>query len=205
MNKEYLLIGIIAVAIILLLWMKFNTKPSTSAAAESTNTKTLIVNDKIAIIDDVSEEDIKKILRGFCDLYNKNKVNVILRLSRVSDRKYAVTFPYDIEFEYLCFFINYANYPMGFDKKFKTIGWATTKPSDQWITDKSANKNVMLYVSDYDTEFDNVFLATSDNIGYKLGFAMGEEKQILDIPEKYYIKPPISVVDLDKNQFQDFK
>lgn len=51
----------------------------------------------------------------------------------------------------------------------------------------------MLFVSDNDTEYDNIFLTTSDNIGYKLGFAMGEEKQLLNRPEKSYVKQPIDI------------
>ncbi len=63
----------------------------------------------------------------------------------------------------------------------------------------------MLFVSDFDTEYNNVFLTTSDNIGYKLGFAMGEEKQPLNSPEKSYIKPPINISELDTNESIDFK
>jgi hypothetical protein len=94
---------------------------------------------------------------------------------------------------------------MGFDRSFKTIGWATTKTTDTWITEKTANKNIMLYVSDFDTEYDNVFLTTSDNIGYKLGFAMGEEKQPLSKPEKNYVSPFISINELEPKEHIEFK
>ena len=94
---------------------------------------------------------------------------------------------------------------MGFDRHFKTIGWTTTKPMDIWTTEKSVNKNVMLFVSYFDTEYDNVFLTTSDNIGYKLGFAIDEKKQPLNSPEKSYVKPPININELDTNESIGFK
>jgi len=211
MKQQYLIYGLIAVvAIVLFTWTKLkNQKPlpdtDTRRPTENIFPTNKIANDKIVIIEDVSENDINKILQEFCNSYNKETYQAIPRLTKLSDKKFAVTFPYDIKFEIFCFFINYVNYPMGFDRHFKTIGWTTTKSTDIWITEKSVNKNVMLFVSDNDTEYDNVFLTTSDNIGYKLGFAMGEEKQLLNRPEKSYIKQPIDFSEIETKQHIDFK
>lgn len=164
-----------------------------------------VANDKLVIVDEASENDIQKILQDFCNLYNTEKYQAIPRLTKLSGRKFAITFPYDINFEIYCYFINYLNYPMGFDRHFKTTGWTTTKPSDTWITEQSANKHVMLFVSDLDAEYDNVFLTTSDNIGYKLSFAMGEGNQPLNSPEKSYAKPPITISELDPNESIEIK
>lgn len=149
--------------------------------------------------------NIKKILQELCNSYNKETYQAIPRLTKLSDKKFAITFPYDIDFEIYCYLINYLNYPIGFDRQFKTIGWTTTKSTDSWVTEKSANKNVMLFISDFDTEYDNVFLTTTDNIGYKLGFAMGEEMQLLDKPEKNYIKQPLNISELATKEYADFK
>ena len=65
------------------------------------------------IVEDVSEDDIKKILEEFCNSYNKKTFQAIPRLTKLTDKKFAVTFPYDINFEIYCYFINYVNYPMG--------------------------------------------------------------------------------------------
>ena len=211
MKQQYLFYGLIAVvAIVLFTWTKLkNQKPlpdtDTRRPTENIFPTNKIANDKIVIIEDVSENDINKILQEFCNSYNKETYQAIPRLTKLSDKKFAVTFPYDINFEIFCFFINYVNYPMGFDRHFKTIGWTTTKSTDIWITEKSVNKNVMLFVSDNDTEYDNVFLTTSDNIGYKLGFAMGEEKQLLNKSEKTYVKQPIDFSEIETKQHIDFK
>lgn len=211
MNEQYLSYGLIAVVVIVFfVWTKLKnqkTQPDkdTRRPAEDIFPTIKVANDKIVIVEDISENDITRILQEFCNLYNKEAYQAIPRLTKLNDKKYAITFPYDINFEIYCYFINYVNYPMGFDKHFKTIGWATTKPNDNWTTEKSVNKNVMLFVSDFDTEYDNVFLTTTDNIGYKLGFALGEAKQPLNSPERSYIKPPISINELEKNESIDFK
>lgn len=211
MKQQYLIYVLVAVvAIVLFAWTKLKNQkpqPDTDARRPTENIfpTNKVANDKLVIVEDANEDDIKKILQEFCNSYNKKTYQAVPRLTKLSDRKFAITFPYDIDFEIYCYFINYVNYPMGFDRHFKTIGWTTTRPTDTWITEKSVNKNVMLFVSDFDTEYDNVFLTTSDNIGYKLGFAMGEEKQLLDRPDKSYVKQPIDISEIETKQYFDFK
>ena len=83
--------------------------------------------------------------------------------------------------------------------------WTTTKSNDTWITEKSANKKVMLFIPSDDTEHDNVYMTTSDNIEYKLGFAVGEEKQLLNTPKRRYIPPDFEISDLTNKEFEDFR
>ncbi len=211
MKQQYIILGILVLfAVLYFVWTRLkNQTPQTNTDMRRPTGNLLptnkVANDKIVIVEDISENDIKKILQEFCNSYNKETYQAIPRLTRLSDNRFVVTFPYDINFEIYCYFINYVNYPMGFDGHFKTIGWTTTRPADTWTTEKSVNKKVMLFVSDYDKEYDNVFLTTSDNIGYKLGFAMGEEKQLLDKPEKSFIKQPLEISEIETKQHIDFK
>ncbi len=211
MKGQYIILGVVLI-LILLFFLRTRlkhqeVKPSlnTKRPSESLFPTKEVSNDKLVIIEDANDDEIERILRELCNLYNEEKYVVTPRLTKLTNKKFAVTFPFDINFENYCYFINYVNYPMGFNKRFKTVGWTTTKSSDTWITDKSANKNVMLFVSDYDTDYDNVFLTTSDNIGYKLGFALGEEKQLLEKPEKNYIKPSVDISELKTKEHIDFK
>lgn len=204
-----MILGIVIIISIILFfaWTKVKNKksqPDTDLRRPSENIFSIneTANDKLVIVEDVSENDIKQILQEFCNSYNRETYQAIPRLTKLSDKKFAINFPYDINFEIYCYFINYVNYPMGFDRHFKTVGWTTTRPTDTWVTEKIVNKNVMLFVSDFDTEYDNVFLTTSDNIGYKLGFAMGEEQELLDKPEKSYAKPPLNVSKLETNRIE---
>lgn len=63
----------------------------------------------------------------------------------------------------------------------------------------------MLFIPEADNEHDNVFLTTDDNIGYKLGFAMGEEKQFLLTPKKKYLASTIDIKTLTEKEAQDFQ
>lgn len=211
MKQEYIIAGIIVIAALLFFaWTELkNQTPkldtNTNRPSENYFPTNKIANDKLVIIEGIDEGDAKKIIQEFCNTYNKETYQAIPALTKLSNKKFAVTFPYDINFEIYCFFINYVNYPMEFDKQFKTIGWTTTKQNETWITDKSQNKNVMIFVSNFDKEYDNVFMTTEDNIGYKLGFAMGEEKQLLDKPEKPYQKQPITLDEIKDKEQIEFK
>ena len=63
----------------------------------------------------------------------------------------------------------------------------------------------MLFIPSDDTDHDNVFMTTVDNIGFKLGFAMGEEKQLLDGPKKKFSPPTIDILELADKEHEDFK
>ena len=210
MKQQYLIYGfIVVVAFTLFVWTKLkNRKLQLDTVArrplENIIQINKVANDKLVIVEYISENHIKRILQDFCTACNEETYTAIPRLTKLSDRKFAIIFPYDVDFETYCYFINYVNYPIGFDRHFKTTGWATTKSTDAWTTEKSVNKKVMLYVSDFDTEYDNVLLTTSDNIGYKLGFAIGEEKQLLNSPEKKYVPPPVNTSELDRNKGIEF-
>jgi hypothetical protein len=162
-------------------------------------------NEKLVIVENISRTEIDSILTGFCNMYNKESFQAQPRLYKLSERQFAITFPFDIEFEIYCYFVNYVHYPMGFDKSFDVTAWETTKQANGWITEKIANKKVMLFIPEDDNEHDNVFLTTSDNIGYKLGFAMGEEKQFLQTPKMKYLAPTIDKNTLTEKQSNDFQ
>ena len=167
--------------------------------------KQKISNDKLVIVDNINSIEIDRIMKGFCNMYNKENYQALPSVYKLSERQFAITFPFDIEFEIYCYFINYVHYPMGFDKSFDVSGWTTTKSGQSWITERSANKKVMIYIPTDDTEGDNVYLTTIDNIGYKLGFAMGEKKQLLEIPKKQFISPKIEITELTNKEKIEYK
>ncbi|WP_286858003.1 MULTISPECIES: hypothetical protein [Sphingobacterium] len=212
MKQQYLFVvyAVVVAIVIFILWTKLKNLKTQSISntnrplGNSFPTKT-VTNDKLVIVEDIDDNDVEKILQEFCNSYNQESFQAIPRLTKLSNKKFAVTFPFDIDFDIYCFFINYVNYPIGFDQSFKTIGWATTNPSDSWVTKNIANKNVMLYVSESDTECDNVYLTTYDNIGYKLGFGMKKRKQLPDRPEKDFVKSPINKSELEAKTYTDFR
>ena len=162
-------------------------------------------NDKLVIVKGISHSDLERVLTGFCNMYNKKNFQALPRLTKITEREFAITFPHDIDFEIFCYFVNYVTYPMELKWSPEVTAWTTTKSSDTWITEKAANKKAMLFIPTDDTEHDNVYMTTQDNVGYKLGFAMGEEKQLLDTPKKPYREPEVELSELGNNEFEDFK
>lgn len=209
MKAEIIIIGVAVTVVIIKLYFTIGkkVKPEKDTSRPSnynfpTNEKE---NYKLVIVNNISRTEIDSILTGFCNLYNKESFQVLPRLYTLNEIQFAITFPFDIEFEIYCYFVNYVHYPMGFDKSFDVKAWETTKQPDGWITEKSAHKKVMLFIPEDDNEHDNVFLTTEDNIGYKLGFAIGKRKQLLETPKKRYSVPIIDINTLTEKESKDFQ
>lgn len=181
-----IIIGVIIVALFLKSCVSNNNSKNENRPIYKELPKDKITNDKIVLIENVSLEDLKKAIQQFCNNYNQEDYRALPLLTIVSENKFVVTFPYDIDFVTYCFFVNYMYYPNDISYKPTIKAWTTTKATDQWIKDDIANKKVMLYIPADDKDFDNVYLTTSNNVGYKMGFAMGEESQKLDAPKQKY-------------------
>lgn len=161
-------------------------------------------NDKLIIIKNVAQDDVRKVLKAFCDRYNKDSYQAMPRLYKLSASLFAVTFPYDIDFAIFCFAVNFLEYPdTDVDWRADVRAWATTKSGDEWTTKATADQFVMLYIDKVDKEYDNVFMTTQDNIGYKLDFGARTEEQ-LPSPTELFVAPAISISELKELRFEDF-
>ena len=191
MEMKTLLIigGIIVVGFILKSCISNNNSKNESRPINTEMPTEKIKNDKIVLIENVKLEDFKNVLQKFCNNYNQENLRALPLLTILSENKFVVTFPYDTDFATYCFFVNYMYYPNDIIYKPTIKAWTSTKQSDDWMTNDIANKKVMLYIPSDDKDYDNVYLTTFDNIGYKMGFAMGEEKQKLNNPRQSYVEP----------------
>ena len=209
-TQTVILVVVIAIIAIYFAWTKFKS-PKVEPYSDTTRPSNVhlpqqeVQNDKLVLVNNVTSSEIDKILTGFCNMYNKESFVALLRLYELNEKQFAITFPYDIGFQTYCFLVNYIRYPMGFNKSFEVTGWATPKNGEMWITEKSANKKIMLFIPNDDKEYDNVYLTTEDNIGYKLGFAMGHEKQLLELPQKRFVKQSIENTELMEKAYKDYK
>jgi hypothetical protein len=195
MKTIIILVAIVFVALILKACVSTTDQAQKDTSRPSSDTKPTIPveNDKLILVSNVSFEEIKKALTEFCNIYNKKDYSALPRITSLSTTYFAVTFPYNTDFATFCFAVNYLKYPIDGKSQPKVTAWLTTKEGDEWITDKSKNKKVMLFLAEDDKEYDNVFMTTEDNIGYKLGFAVGEEKQLLQSPKEPFRNPDIDM------------
>jgi hypothetical protein len=164
-------------------------------------------NDKIIIVKKLALDYLKKAIEQFCNIYNKQRIIAKPRLT-VFENQYLITFPYDIDFENFCYFINYLKYANELclkpDYKPEIIAWCSTKKGDSWMTDQILNKRVMLFIPESDKDYDNVYLTTEYNLGYKMGFAIGESHIKLDRPVVDYKNPPTDIFKISGAQTIDF-
>jgi len=204
--KTFLIIGAIVIIVFILKACVSgnNSADDVSRPSESDKPTDLKDNDKLIVIKNVTHQDIEQVLIKFCNIYNKSDYAAQPRLFQINPSTYAVTFPYDIKFDLFCFAINFLKYPTDINWNAEIRAWATTNTGDQWITEKSINKKVMLYLTVDDKEYDNVFLTTNDNIGYKLGFAMAHESQLLNMPKERYVESDVNYQSLKSLKFKDF-
>lgn len=205
--KIFIIISaIILIAFILKAFVSGNTLlRDTSRPPENMRPQDLKENDKLIVVTNVRQEDIRSALKKFCNMYNEGSYKSVLRLSQIDSGTFAITFPYDIDFVSFCFAVNFLKYPTDIKWDARVRAWAITKQGDEWITEKSINKKVMLYLAQDDKEYDNVFLTTQDNVGYKLGFAAGEERQLLSVPQERYVNQPVDYLSIQTLKHEDFK
>jgi len=119
MKTQTLILVIVgAVVVIWILWSMFANQKKEQHTTERPSSDKLpkqeVQNDKLVISNNITFEEIDKILKGFCNMYNqKDSYDALPRLYKINERQFAITFPYDIEFTIFCYFVNYVRYPMG--------------------------------------------------------------------------------------------
>jgi hypothetical protein len=212
MNKTLIIIGIVVVVGFLI--FKFGLKSSesdlknVSRPNDSNRSTTPIENDKIIVVKNLKLDYLKKAIEQYCNMANQQQFTALPRLL-ILKNQFVILFPYDIGFDQFCYFVNYLKYAHELslkpDYKPEIKAWCTTKSGFIWMTDEIVNKNVMIYIPDSDKEYDNVYLTTQDNFGYKMGFAMGEEHQKLDKPVINFDKMTIDLNTLKDRETIDFK
>jgi hypothetical protein len=206
----FITISTIVIVVFSLLRSKVKTLESSSELNKKNNSHNAFplqpeVNDKLVVVKRIAKSDLVRVLKGFCKMYNEESLKAQLQLTTVSEQKFVITFPYNIDFETFCYFINYLTYPMELKWSPDVTAWTTTISTEMWITEQSANKRAMLYFPSDDTEHDNVYMTCQDNKGYKLSFGLGDELQLLSTPNRPFAEPELPISDMESKEFEDFK
>ena len=192
MKTLLIIVGIIVVGFILKSCISYNNNSNNKNKSRPNNDEfpsVKIQNDKVVLIENVKLEDFKNAVQQFCNIYNQENLRVLPLLKILLENKFIVTFPYDIDFEAYCYFVNYIYYPNDIIYKPTIKAWTSIYQNDNYKTNEIVNEKVILFIPSDDKDYDNVYLTTSKNIGYKMGFSLGEEKQKLKNPRQTYIEP----------------
>ncbi|MCB9334917.1 MAG: hypothetical protein H6586_02135 [Flavobacteriales bacterium] len=189
------------------LFIKSST-PSHSKPPITEKPTKVIDNDFVVLVDNIKPDYIKEAIQRFYDLYNQNEYKALPRLYIINNQG-IITFPYNIEFETFCYFINFITYPIELGEKsdYNPIvkGWCTTKVGDTWVNDHIVNQKVQLFIPKTDDEYDNVYLITEGNLIYKLGFSVFQNLQQIEDLDYSYSNCPFDKAQLKQYEFMDFE
>ncbi len=110
--------------------------------------------------------DIKKALRQWIDLYSIDlQDGLTFQLYKNGIGNHVIQVDERLDNERFYYLVNYLNYPEGIEYKIDIEGFTTGKDNN-----KLKNKELLVYISPTDKEFDNVFVTTSENQHFKVDF-----------------------------------
>lgn len=148
-------------------------------------------------VDGPSEQELTATIQEIAILYKDENytkgIDVYKELK--SNNQYLIKFTNKPDFEGFKCFLNFLYYPNDTVLKAKALGFWTVKAQDK--TPKHLIGRILLvYVSDSDTEGDNVMATYEGAKGtIKFGFAMGEEYRELDYRELAFVEPNLNKED----------
>lgn len=136
------------------------------------------VSDRIVVISGLSYAEVEKLTGDFIKQYSQDKpLDVRFELSTIDSRDILVRFSDEITFDVFCFYVNYAQYPVGDFAEHKVIGWSGLQKMNELVSSKDnipsdlGSKNAMFYLSPNDSEYDQIWFVTDTNENYVVSFA----------------------------------
>jgi len=170
--------------VIVILTANFSCQPRQTAKVETMKETKSTPNEKLIVVKGPSKEKMELVLTKFCEMYNRSGPITPLKYYNKDSTTYFITFPQDIEFDLFCYLVNFIKYPNDVKYTIDVIGWTTVGRVDGWNTNQLDGQHVVVFLDPADNEYDNVMLTTADNVGFKIGFAVGaglqKSKRLLD-------------------------
>jgi len=164
-------------------------------------------NDKIVLVKYMQFEYLVQAIHQFCNLYNQDQ---FIAMPRLTNQYYLfiITFPYNIDFEKFCFFVNYLGNADGLrnkdDYQPNVKAWCTAKSVDTGMTGLILNKKVMLSIPENEAKKDNMYLTTNENVGYTMNISQVGSHIKLEKTPMAYEKIPVNITDFANKKYIDF-
>lgn len=134
-----------------------------------------------------SYDDVKKALRQWIDLYSEElEIEISFDLFKNGRGSHIIKVDDRLDNERFYYLVNYLNFPEGIEYKIDIEGFAISLDQKEL-----QNKKILVYISDKDTEGDNVFVVTEDNETFKIDFG-GKVTKV--IGNKTYKLPDINLL-----------
>jgi len=125
-----------------------------------------MVVDNLILIKGGAHNDVKKALSQWIELYSKVlKDGMTFQLYNSGNNSHIIQADKHIDNESFYYLINYLNYPEGIKYEIDVEGFTIGKDKN-----KLNGKQLLVYISPNDTDYDNVFVTTSENENFKVDF-----------------------------------
>ena len=126
--------------------------------------------------------NVRKALRQWIDSYaSQLDPDFIFEIYKNGDGKHVVQADERLDNSLFYYLVNYINYPENIDYKVKVEGFTIgTERNKFW------GKQLLVFISEFDIEYDNVMIVTEDNNCYKMDFG---GKLSESIESRIYQKP----------------
>jgi len=126
--------------------------------------------DNLIVIKGGSHSDIKKALQQWIELYSDDlETDIKFELYKTGQESHLIVADKRLNNEKFNFLVNYLRYPEDIEYKISIEGYTTAK-KEKLYPENIQNKRLLIYISESDKEFDNVFVTTEDNETYKVDF-----------------------------------
>lgn len=138
--------------------------------------------ENLILIKNGSYSDIKKALTQWIELYADDlQSDFTFHLFKNGRGNHVIQADERLDNTRFYYLVNYLSYPVGIEFLFDVEGFTTGKDDDQL-----KDKRLSVYIFPTDTEYDNVFVTTSDNENFKVDFGGG----ITRVNESRTYQPP---------------
>jgi len=163
--------------------------------------RTLTDNDKLITIWNADFRDVQQVVSDFTRNYDNPQqasLKPFSKIYKLDESQVVITFPYDIDFEIFCYYVNYLKYPIDIDYDPTILAWSSTSSKYQWLDESFDRNKVIVFIDPNDNEYDNVMITTKKGKAYKVGFAVGyglqEESDVI----QSYEQPPLNFSELNR-------
>lgn len=153
-----------------------------------------MIIDNLILIKGGSYNDIKKALRQWIDLYSTDlQVGLTFHIFKNGHGKHFIQADIRLDNERFFYLVNYLKYPEDIEYKIEIEGYTTGKGNNQL-----SGKDLLVYNSSSEKEYDKVFITTSENENFKmdLGGKIKEtsHKRKFNFPTDLIIENPETIM-----------
>ncbi|MPR36154.1 hypothetical protein [Salmonirosea aquatica] len=152
-----------------------------------------MTTDNLIIIKGGAYNDIKKALRQWIDLYSKDlQDDLTFQIFKNGRGNHIIQADKKLDNDRFFYLVNYLNYPEDIKYKIEIEGYTTGKDNNQL-----KGKDLLVFISLTDKEYDNVLVTTSENENFKVDFGgkitETRDKRIFNYPTDLILKYPETI------------